>query len=41
MLHCFNFQVGNGEALKVLELGRETAAISDFILAALFMTKSE
>ena len=33
LLHSFNFQVGNGEPLKVLEPGRDRAVFSDLILA--------
>ena len=39
LLHSFNFQVVNGEPLKVLELGRDRAVFSDVILVALIMTK--
>ena len=39
LLHRFSFQVGNGEPLKILELGRTRAMISDLILAAVSMTK--
>ena len=30
LLHCLNFQVGNGEPSEVLELERDTTMISDF-----------
>ena len=39
LLHSFNFQVVNGEPLKVLELGRDRGVFSDVTLVALFVTK--